>query len=687
MKIAIPAFVLCATILMAQTDTFQLTVTQPSPYTPTYIGNGNLGVATSPLGTVPAQSFMAGLYDAADGDVPRIAALPAWNEFNVFNGRTWLNDVQPGPDTLRGYRQTLNMYQGSFRSEYDWTDGDRVTPVLMEMFTSRSNSDLAAVKLEITPRYSGPVRIILSLRGWKSPARLALARLEKVDAKYTQQDMWYPGHMIVDRPGVQADQRSGRLQMISHPEGVNSTVAEVAELTWPADLAGVTVKQQASGDLAFLEIGFEAVAGKTYTFHKLVTFARSPTVSDALERAGKIAGAARSRGYDALLKDSAEAWRRLWETDIVVDADPKFQTLVHSMIFYLLASAREGLDCSIGPMGLATAGYYGHYFWDADTFMFPSLMVLHPEMAKPIVMFRYRTLEAAKANARKNGWKGAMYPWEAGPDGSEATPRFAWQNATSEIHVNAAVALAQWQYYLATGDREWLAKYGYPVIKETADFWVSRVTYNKADDRYEIHNVVSWIESLVGVDNDAYTNAAAAKNLDLAVAAAKIAGETPNAKWEKISRKLYLPEGAEHQISYLLGRPISNDARRKHLEDSIKQYRSGEFSVMMGITFDPILAVEAKSPKLLNEVFPFTYKPYLMPAFNVLREAPSNENINFLTGAGGFLQQFLFGYTGLRFSDEGLTRRYDPLLPSRIRKLTLKNITARGTKRDVVIGE
>jgi trehalose/maltose hydrolase-like predicted phosphorylase len=106
--------------------------------------------------------------------------------------------------------------------------------------------------------------------------------------------------------------------------------------------------------------------------------------------------------------ESAAEWHRLWETDIVVEAAPEFQRLIHSMLFYLLSSARGGVEYSIPPMGLSTAGYYGHIFWDADTYMFPTLMVLHPEMARPIVMFRYQTLEAAEANARLNGWKGAV---------------------------------------------------------------------------------------------------------------------------------------------------------------------------------------------------------------------------------------------------------------------------------------
>ena len=130
---------------------------------------------------------------------------------------------------------------------------------------------------------------------------------------------------------------------------------------------------------------------------------------------------------------------------------------------------------------------------------------------------------AAHANAKANGFRGAMYPWEADERGNETTPCFAIQNARSEIHVNGDVALAQWQYYLATGDSAWLARKGIPLIRETADFWVSRASFDSTD-RYHIGNVVSVYEGLIGVSDDAYTNAVARKNLEIAVAASARSG-------------------------------------------------------------------------------------------------------------------------------------------------------------------
>ena len=59
--------------------------------------------------------------------------------------------------------------------------------------------------------------------------------------------------------------------------------------------------------------------------------------------------------------------------------------------------------------------------------------------------------------------------------------------------------------------------------------------------------------------------------------------------------------------------------------------------------------------------------------------------MNFVTGAGGFLQQVIFGYTGLRFGDHGLEPAFPPILPSRVTRLVLRNVHVRGKRYDVVV--
>ena len=73
---------------------------------------------------------------------------------------------------------------------------------------------------------------------------------------------------------------------------------------------------------------------------------------------------------------------------------------------------REGSGIILFSDGdFRASGYNGHVFWDADTWIFPALLLLHPELAESMIEYRYQRLDAAKHNAFMHGYKGAMYPW------------------------------------------------------------------------------------------------------------------------------------------------------------------------------------------------------------------------------------------------------------------------------------
>ena len=178
--------------------------------------------------------------------------------------------------------------------------------------------------------------------------------------------------------------------------------------------------------------------------------------------------------------------------------------------------------CGLSP------NYWAHVFWDDDSWDLPALVLLHPERAKSLAMFRYRTLPAAEARARAYGYRGAMYPWESDPQkGIESTDHDFVPFGAREIHLDADIAIGQWQYYLATGDAAWLRDYGYRVIRETAEFLASRATYNREKDRYEILHVCSPDEVYNDVPNDAFTNAVAQKALRAAVGGGGRGGASP----------------------------------------------------------------------------------------------------------------------------------------------------------------
>ncbi len=461
------------------------------------------------------------------------------------------------------------------------------------------------------------------------------------------------------------------LSLVAQSPGAARQVGEAVALDWD-HIASVAISRDSTGASVDLTVALQP--GHVYVFTKFAAFASSE------QAAAQIARENRRRGWSTLLASHTSAWHALWDADIVIDGNPSLQKIVHSMLFYLLGSTRAGSEFSLPPMGLSSAGYYGHIFWDAETFMFPALAVLHPDLARPVVAFRARTLDAARRNAQSNGFQGAMYPWEADPAGHEATPRFAGQNAKYENHINGDVALAAWQYWLATGDRQWLAQDCWPILRDTADFWVSRVTYNPRAHRYEIGKVVAVNESLVGVSNDAYTNAIAQKNLELAGLAAAAVHETAHPQWEKIARSLYQPPSDSPLLWYPLERAFSESQTRQ----AVQHWDAG---AMMGTEFYPILAAQLQDRKLLGQLVKPLTGPYLRPPFQVVAETPDNQNTNFITGAGAFLQQVVFGYSGLRLGERGLDQKFRPVLPPGVQKLTLQNITVRGKRQTLVFGQ
>jgi trehalose/maltose hydrolase-like predicted phosphorylase len=351
-------------------------------------------------------------------------------------------------------------------------------------------------------------------------------------------------------------------------------------------------------------------------------------------------------------------------------------------------------------------------FWDADTWIFPALLLLHPERAKPIVAFRERTLDAARQRARQRGFDGAMYPWESDPEnGSEQTPHSAYVLGETEIHVNADVAIAQWQYYLATNDRDWLRAHGWPVIREVARFWASRATYDARGHRYEITHVNSVAESSTDIPNDTFTNVSAAKALSIATAAAGVLGERPDPLWSRIARGLYIPlaAGGQHHLAFdpsvvmrredFGGGPItllflpsldlamSAELRRNDYEFGIRPApleRVGAGSMNMGPR--SIAAVTIGDAADAAAWFATNFSGgTLKPPFNVRTETAGNNVGYFLTGSGGYLQSLIYGFSGLRIREPGLVEAYTPVLPASWTSLTLRNLSFRGQRLDIRI--
>ncbi|MCP4273879.1 MAG: glycoside hydrolase family 65 protein [Gammaproteobacteria bacterium] len=227
------------------------------------------------------------------------------------------------------------------------------------------------------------------------------------------------------------------------------------------------------------------------------------------------------KGYDVLLEDSSAVWNALWQDmDIEIDSNNNFDQLAIRFAQYHLLALTPKHDSRYGvaAKGLSGEGYKGHSFWDTEIFILPFYTFTFPEIARSLLEYRYHTIDSARKKASDNGYKGAMYPWESAwmKDG-EVTPIWGAADVVSgkatkilsgfiEQHITSDVAYAVWQYYMVTGDVDFMKSYGYEILMDTAIFWSSRLEWSEEHRRYHINDVVGPDEYKEHVNNDAFTN-------------------------------------------------------------------------------------------------------------------------------------------------------------------------------------
>jgi trehalose/maltose hydrolase-like predicted phosphorylase len=161
--------------------------------------------------------------------------------------------------------------------------------------------------------------------------------------------------------------------------------------------------------------------------------------------------------------------------------------------------------------------------------------------------YRFNRLPEAQQHAVATGFQGARFPWESALDGTEQIPPPASVNSEGvyEQHITADIALAQWQYYLVTGDAQWLKDRGWPVISGAAEFWASHATPG-TNGSFHIDRVTGPDEENPNVNDEAYTNVAAKTTLQAAIQAAQVIGASAPANWSQIAAGLVVPVNSRH---------------------------------------------------------------------------------------------------------------------------------------------
>src|SRR4051812_41358284 len=420
----------------------------PNNYYGETVANGMVGIVSSPVPFKVKDIVLNGAFDLyGRGRVSNI--LKTFNFVNMYleiDGARIENFGQ-----VQNVQQTLDMKHGSMTTGFDYADKASVT---YSHYALRHLPYTALVDVTITAKKDIDI----------TPASVMEApdMLKDVENYYNE----------IDRPHV-------RLSLLTStaksPTGKLLMAASTSFLfDEPHGSEPSVIHEMWDNNMHLLKFKKRLKAGQSYHFAVVGSAITSAHHDDPLNEAERLTIFARLEGRERLLQFHNKAWDELWKSDIMVQGDEATQREVHSMLYHLYSFAREGTAYSLSPMGLSGLGYNGHVFWDAELWMFPPLLALHPELARSMLEYRYQRLEAARQNARNHGFKGTMFPWESASEGQEATPLWALTGPFQQ-HITGCVGWAFWKYYQVTHDKQFLRERAYPVLKEVADFWASRV--------------------------------------------------------------------------------------------------------------------------------------------------------------------------------------------------------------------
>ena len=271
-----------------------------------------------------------------------------------------------------------------------------------------------------------------------------------------------------------------------------------------------------------------------------------------------------------LKKSTSALYEKYWkDCNVEIRSKNNFDELAIKFSIYHLAimTPYDDSRMSIAAKGLTGEGYKGHVFWDCEVFCLPFFLHEKPDVARKLLEYRYHTLPGARKKANLAKFRGTQYPWEsAWIDDGETTPVWGAADIVTgkpikiesgfiQLHITSIVANAVKQYYESTDDLDFMIKYGFQIIFETAEFWCSRLDYNEKKDRYELNDVMGPDEYKEHINNDAFTNYMAKYNLQLALeyydlfkqSSFKNYDDLINEISEKID-KIYLPKPDENLI-------------------------------------------------------------------------------------------------------------------------------------------
>lgn len=274
------------------------------------------------------------------------------------------------------------------------------------------------------------------------------------------------------------------------------------------------------------------------------------------ERAKELKTEAAKKGFEGIFAEHKAKWAKFWQGSSIDIPDKKMQAAYETALYHLNSMyTKWSIPVSLFGHG---AGWSGRFFgWDEMFCVFGAASSGKFDLSVRTANFRKNTL--SKAMSRVSHYSryaekkyGARYPWESLEDAAEGAPNPYGFWFDHVFHMSN-IAASSWIHYLFTGDKEFLEKTAYPVIRECAAFFYSHMLQKNGDKL--IIGKCTDIERLgPAVENPFLTSCGAIYNFEVAARAADILGVDAEyaAKLRAAARELRktLPQTSEMYVPF-----------------------------------------------------------------------------------------------------------------------------------------
>ncbi|MHA6798380.1 glycoside hydrolase family 65 protein [Bounagaea algeriensis] len=435
------------------------------------------------------------------------------------------------------HERVLDFRTGTLRRTTDWTSptGTRVR-IRSERLVSFTQRAVSAICYEVEPLDEELQLVVQSdllanepIESGSTDPRVAAAMQHPLAAEFYASD--HERAVLVHR---------------TSNSGLRMAAAMDHEIDAPA---GMRKRMHVEDDLARMTVAVDVPRGQRLRLKKYLGYGWSsqrsiPALRSQVEAA--LTGALQT-GWEGLLSEQRQFLDDFWESaDVRIEGDDTAQQAVRFALFELLQAGARGESRSIPAKGLTGTGYDGHAFWETETFVLPVLTYTMPGAARDALFWRYSTLDKARHRAAVLRQEGAAFPWRS-INGAECSAY--WPASTAAMHVNADVADAVARYVHATGDTQFDRDYGAEMLVETARLWRSLGHFDTSG-AFRIDGVTGPDEYTAIVDNNAYTNLMAQRNLREALRACDAwpsiaeelaVSEAERAEWHRAAEAMRIP--------------------------------------------------------------------------------------------------------------------------------------------------